>query len=270
MDIIGVDFSGAKIEGKTWVTQGHMPTAGCLFIDRIQPFLRDDLSALLEQAPPGTVVALDFPFSLPGAFLEQLSIHAITMREVWRQLPGMSLEEYWEQCKVFGTHPKRTADKHYSVSLSALNSRLVPMTYSGIKMLHDLDKAHQDRWWVPPLDSGVAPVDRITLLEVMPGAFLWSIGFDWAALKGPQGYKSSLDTRDRVISQLCVKAPIEIPNLLDFRLGFRANDDCLDSAVAALAAATWATRQDAFLHPIGEELHDAMLEGWLYALKPQT
>ena len=269
MDIIGVDFSGAKIEGKTWVTQGHMPTTGCLFIDRIQPFLRDDLSALLEQVPPSTVVALDFPFSLPGAFIKKLGIPAITMREVWRQLPGMSLEEYWEQCKAFGTHPKRTADKHYSVSLSALNSRLVPMTYSGIKMLNDLDKTHQDRWWVPPLDSGVAPVDRITLLEVMPGAFLWSIGFDWAALKGPQGYKSSLHTRERVISQLGVKASIEIPNLLDFRWGFRANDDSLDSVVAALAAAAWATNQGAFLHPRKDECEDAQLEGWLYGLKPQ-
>ena len=266
MDVIGVDFSGAKEEGKTWVTEGHMTMAGCLVIDRILPILRDDLIELLQNAHPSTVVALDFPFGLPRAFLESIGVRTDAMDEVWPKIAAMSRNDYEAKCKNFGSHPKRIGDKLYSVSISALNTRLVPMTYFGMKMLKKLREANTDRWWIPPLDTGQMPPDRITLLEVMPGAFLWSIGFDWATLKGPQGYKRSLDTRDRLVDQLCGKATIEIPNLPDFRWGFRANDDCLDSAIAALAAASWATHQDSFLHPQEDEWDDAQLEGWLYAL----
>ena len=250
------------------MTEGHMPTAGCLIIDRVQPILRDDLFELLQNAHPSTVVALDFPFGLPRAFLESIGIRTDAMSEVWPMISAMSRNDYEAKCKNYGSHPKRMGDKLYSVSMSALNTRLVPMTYFGMKMLKKLHEANTGRWWIPPLDTGQAPPDRITLLEVMPGAFLWSIGFDWATLKGPQGYKRSLDMRDHLISQLCAKATIEILNLSDFRWGFRANDDCLDSAVAALAAATWATQPDAFLHPTPEELDDAMLEGWIYATRP--
>ena len=264
--IVGVDFSGAKDEGKTWVAEGRLPSAGHLIIDRIQPFLRNDLLELLQHAPPSTVVALDFPFGLPKVFLESLGIHAATMKEVWHYIAAMSFNEYKNECKGFGTHPKRTGDKHYPVSLSALNSRLVPMTYRGIEMLHSLDKACLNRWCIPPLCSGEATVDRITLLEVMPGAFLSAIGLDWATVKGYKG-ADSLDARDRVINRLAAYEEIKVTNLLHFRTGFRANDDCLDSVVAALAAALWASDRQLFLHPIGEELSDATLEGWIYAPK---
>ncbi len=273
MNIIGVDFSGAQSEGKTWVTEGHIPTVGCLVIDRIQPMFRNDLSALLEQAPLPTVVALDFPFSLPRVFLEWLDIPANTMKQVWRQMSGMSLKEYSNQCRTYGRHPMRTVDQHYApVAMSALNTRLVPMTYYGTRMLNDLDRTHRNRWWVPPLDFGEVPQDRITLLEVMPGAFLWSIGFDRATVKSYKTAKGWLMVRNRIINQLgehARNAGIEIPNLLDYRRGLRVNDDCLDSAVAALAAASWATHQDLFLHPQQEEYDAAIREGWLYGLAPE-
>ena len=264
--IIGVDFSGATTEGKTWVAEGCLSSAGHLIIDRVQPFLRNDLLELLEHAPPSTIVALDFPFGLPRVFLESLGIHANTMKEVWRYIAAMPFNEYKNTCKGFGTHPKRTGDKHYPVSLSALNSRLVPMTYRGIEMLHNLDKACLNRWCIPPLDSGEAPSGQITLLEVMPGAFLSTIGLDWATVKGYKG-ADSLNARDRVINRLATYEEIRVTNLLQFRTGFRANDDCLDSVVAALAAALWATDRQSFLHPVSEELSDAQLEGWIYAPK---
>lgn len=264
--IIGVDFSGARAEGKTWVSEGRLLSDNRLTIDHVQPFLRDDLSEFLQEVPLGTVVALDFPFGLPKVFLESLGIHVDTMKEAWHYIAAMSFNEYKNECKAFGTHPKRTGDKHYSVSLSALNSRLVPMTYRGIEMLHTLDKACLNRWCIPPLDSVDAPTDRITLLEVMPGAFLSAIGLDWATVKGYKG-TDSLSARDRVINRLADYEEIKATNLLHFRTGFRANDDCLDSVVATFAAALWANDRRPFLHPIGEELPDATLEGWIYAPK---
>ncbi len=266
--VIGVDFSGAKAEGKTWVAEGHLPSTGRLIIDCVQPILRNDLLELLQSAAPSTVIALDFPFGLPRVFLESLSIHANTMKDVWPHIVDISIDRYKDKCKSFGTHPKRTGDKLYSVSISALNSRLVPMTYRGIEMLHNLHKAHANRWCIPPLDSCEIPADRVTLLEVMPGAFLWSIGFDRATVKGYKNAADSLNTRDDVIKKLCEYAEIKIPNLSGFRWGFRANEDCLDSLVAAIAAAKWAQNPDYFRKPDTDELADAKLEGWIYAPRP--
>ena len=263
--IVGVDFSGAQAEGKTWVAKGHMPSTEHLIIDSVQPILRNDLLELLPNLPPTTVVALDFPFGLPRVFLESLCVHENTMKDVWQHITSMSFDKYKKKCKNFGTHPKRTGDKLHSVSMSALNIRLVPMTYHGIKMLHKLDEAHTNRWWIPPLDSGEMPADRIALLEVMPGAFLRSIGFDYKTVKSYKNAEGALDTRDYVINHLSAYSGMKMPNLLDFRWGFRANDDPLDSVIAALAAASWTRNRDDFLHPKHCELADARLEGWIYA-----
>ncbi len=262
--IVGVDFSGAKAEGKTWMAEGRLTVKGDLVIDSVQPILRQDLADFLLNAAPSTVAALDFPFGLPKTFLGSLGIHADAMPGVWPYISQMSLDEFRNKCKAMGTHPKRIGDKHYSVSLSALNSRLVPMTHSGIKMLHQLDSAGPSRWWIPPLNCGDAPDGRITLLEVMPGAFLSAIGLDWTTVKS---YKraGSLSIRDSVIHQLSVYSEIKAPNLLQYRNGFRANDDSLDAVVAAFAAALWATDRPSFLHPMDDELSDAQLEGWIYA-----
>ena len=265
---MGVDFSGAKTEGKTWVSEGRIVSPEHLFIDRVQPFLRADLAEFLRCAPLGTVVALDFPFSLPRVFLDSLGIRATDMRDVWPRIAEMPLDTYRKACKGFGWHPKRAGDNHYNVSMSALNARLVPMTYHGIKMLNDLHLSNPERWWVPPLDCGEPADDRITLLEVMPGAFLWSIGFDYATVKGYKTAKDSLDTRDDVIDRLPSRAGcgnINTKNLYDFRSGYRANDDLLDCVVAGLAAAAWVTNKQSFLHPSRGEQPDAKLEGWIYA-----
>ena len=267
--IIGVDFSGARPDKNTWAAQGRLHPNGALLLDSVQPIRRDDLYDLLAGISTPAVAALDFPFGVPSVFLDHLHIPADTksMKEVWPHITAMSLDQYRDKCRSFGTHPKRTGDKRYSVNMSALNSRLVTMTYRGIEMLHKLDTAYPNRWWIPPLDAGETSVDRTTLLEVMPGALLCSIGLDYAKVKGYKSATGALDTRDGVINRLAeyANAELGIPNLLDFRWGFRANDDCLDSVVAAVGAAMWARDSSRFLHPTDDELADAQLEGWIYA-----
>ena len=265
---IGVDFSGAKNEGKTWVAFARLEHGTDLLFDRVQPFRRDDLYDYLatDVATPA-VVALDFPFSLPAPFLNSLKICADRMDDVWPVTHRMSLEAYRDQCKNHGTHPMRTADDCHPVSLSALNTRLVPMTYYGMQMLHKLATTRPKRWWIPPLNCGTAPDDRISLLEVMPGAFLSSIGLDYMTVKR---YKSNLDVRDDVIRALTAytRKAMATTNLEQYRPGCRANDDCLDAVVAAVAAAVWAQDCSRFRHPTDAERAKAQLEGWIYAPLP--
>ena len=272
--IMGVDFSGAKVEGKTWVAKGCLSSDGQMAINHVQPVLREDLIDILTNVPVATVVALDFPFGLPRVFLESLNYESLnfdfkTMKSVWPRISEMGLADYRQRCKAFGWHPKRAGDSHYPVSMSALNTRLVPMTYHGIRMLHGLDQESPDRWWIPPLDCCGSPDDKVTLLEVMPGAFLRAIGFDHATVKGYKDAKAALETRDHIIGNLAACANVKLPNLADYRWGFRANEDCLDAVIAAIAAASWALGTP-FLHPTEAELMDARLEGWIYAPESQV
>ena len=280
--IIGVDYSGAQDEGKTWIARGSLTDGGEVILNVVHPIRREDLHDLLLAVPTPAVVALDFPFSLPSVFLDQLCIRTNTMNGVWPHIADMLLGSsknpnvgtYRQRCGGFGTHPKRTGDECYTVSMSALNTRLVPMTYHGIKMLDRLSAAKPNRWWIPPRDIGPAPVDRTVLLEVMPGALLWSIGLDYGTVKGYKGAAGALDTRERVIHRLSeyAKAALGIPHLLDLRLGFRANDDSLDAVVAYVAAALWARDDNLFHRPEDHQdpavLAAARLEGWIYAPNP--
>ena len=282
--VVGVDFSGAKDEGKTWVAKGRLISQDQMTIDLVHPITRNDLAEFLQDALPGTVVALDFPFGLPKAFLESLDIGGPTIRDVWPQITAMSLDEYWDKCKAFGSHPKRICDKLHPVSMSALNSRLVPMTYHGMGMLHSLNEQHPDRWHIPPLVPGTRSNNLVTLLEVMPGALLASIGFDHATVKGYKNAANSEANRDKIINNLSAylsdnakldsdNAKLDISNLRDFRWGFRANDDSLDAVIAAINAALWAKNQTRFQQPEGDSdaavPKDVLLEGWIYALKPK-
>ena len=60
--IIGVDFSGARDDRNTWVTQGRLTSEGTLLFDGSQPVRREDLFELLATVPTPAVAALDFPF----------------------------------------------------------------------------------------------------------------------------------------------------------------------------------------------------------------
>ena len=275
--IIGVDFSGAQDERQsgTWVAQGRLEDNGALLLDSVYPILRDDLYNLLITVEPPAVVALDFPFGLPNVFLKALRIYTNTLQGVWSRAHRIPFDQFGHECTNFDTHPKRVGDQCYPVSESALNKRLVPMTYRGIEMLHKLTTARPNRWWIPPRDSGDTPPDRVTLLEVMPGALLYTIGLNRSTAKGYKKAKDALKTRCRVINRLLeyAEAEFEAVNLVEFRRGCIANADYLDAVIAIVAAALWARNEDDSLHrPEDHEnpavLEAARLEGWIYAPNP--
>ena len=273
--IIGVDFSGAKEEGKTWVAQGRLLEDGSLWLDSVQPALRDDLYQLLPQIDTPAVVAMDFPFGVPRAFAGTLCSGAPkTMPEVWKAVAGKSAPEYDAISRQFvaaNGEPKRYSDAAYhreSYSpLHQVNPNMIPMTYEGICLLYRWHKNHPGRWYVPPLDAPAGLSDAVTLLEVMPGAFLKAIGLP--GVNPGKAYKSgkkAVERRKEIIDGLAAKSGVALPNLGSVQMGCLANDDCLDAVIAAVCATAWKRHSARFRCQTGDtELAAARLEGWIYA-----
>ncbi len=274
--IIGVDFSGAEEDRNTWITLGHLNDNGKLLLDVVHPIRRADLYDLLSTIPTPAVVALDFPFGVPGKFAAHLCGNnpPADMPDLWDAVAGMDADQFSDARNQFVAdhgEPTRAGDaRHFPESYSPLhrvNPNMLPMTYQGITLLHRWHQNHPQRWHVPPLEPTAQPEETVTLLELMPGAFLRSLDLPY------NGYKrgaNALQLRERILTGLSAASRVRLPNLHTVRMGCRANDDCLDAVVAATAAAAWAQDAQRFRHPTAGELAEARLEGWIYvpALPP--
>ena len=272
-NIIGIDFSGARGDRNTWVASGHLTARGALQLDGAQMTPRQVVTELLSSVPSPVVAGIDFPFSLPRPFAEFLTTDTLTtMPDVWRALSELTLSDFIAARDAFVHRfgePKRAGDEaHFRESFSPLhkvNPNMLPMTYYGIRMLHELHQNHRDRWQVPPIPSDdVNPGESVTLLETMPGAFLRSIGTIYKGYKKPGSPQLRDERRNTILDALECRAGLEVLNLSAVRDECLANDDCLDSVVAAVTAACWAQDQLRFVHPDESELVDATLEGWIY------
>lgn len=278
--IIGVDFSGHRDDRNTWAALGDLTEDGVLLLDNVQPVRRDDLHAALSGVVAPAVAALDFPFGVPRAFAEFLS-HKTPPRQmvdVWQVVSALTAGEFVARRDEFvgrrsdlpllEREPRRAGDlAHHRESFSPLhtvNPNMLPMTYEGIRMLHRWHREQPGRWHVPPLEPIGPEPDRITLLEMMPGAFLKSIGLPY---KGYKKGRSALARRDNILDRLAQASGVDLPNLDRVRIACRANDDCLDAVVAAVGAAAWTKDSSRFHHPNRDELPDAELEGWIYVPK---
>ena len=280
--VIGVDFSGAKVENKTWIAQGILD-AGALTLSYARSIKRDDLRKLLAGIAPPACVAMDFPFCVPDEFAEYVSTsaQAFEMPDVWSTVAAMSKERFIVERDNFvrgnaDVEPKRYGDKLYRPEsfspLHKVRPNMVPMTYEGICLLRRLHQDHPQRWYVPPLDASAELSEAVTLLEVMPGAFLKSIGLPCdkpgILYKGGSSWRKA--RRVEIIDGLAKKSGIALPNLPhSVREDCLANDDCLDAVVAAVCAAAWEHYRSGFQHPAGgAELDYARREGWIYTFRP--
>ena len=272
--IIGVDFSGARADKNTWVARGLLDTDGSLMLESVQSTRREDLYRLLADLPVPAVAALDFPFGVPAQFAAFLSPRRLPndMPDLWRLIDSITADEFIRERNRFVIQhgePKRAGDrKHHPESYSplhAVNPNMLPMTYQGIRLLRRWHEEQPYRWWVPPLPLAAAADAVVTLLELMPGALLKSLGLPY---KGYKRGRDSIQRRTQILDSLSSKSGIQLPNLEAVYKGCIANDDCLDSVVAAVGAAMWAQNPDRFHHPADDELRDAQLEGWIYVLKP--
>ncbi len=276
--ILGVDFSGARADKNTWVTQGVL-SGGGLTIVSCDSTPRAALAELLASLPSGSVAALDFPFSVPEGFARRWLPGANTMPELWKAVAAMDLPGFMALRDTFVAdhgEPLRRGDLYFPECYSCLhktNPNMVPMTFRGMQMLAGLWRSGCR---VPPLpDEGrTGPV----LLESMPGAALRAFGLPF---KGYKKGQHSFELRRQVLEGLAPRSGVALPNLNRFSDCCIRNDDCLDSVVAAVAASLWsrdqtlfrlpqegpgdATRRGGTPNPDENELAAARLEGWLYA-----
>ena len=272
--IVGVDFSGHRDDRNTWVALGRLDSDGALRLDSVQPARRADLHDLLTTIPTPAVVALDFPFGVPARFAADLSPKRPlrAMPDLWRTVSGMSADDFLAARDRFvadNGELKRSGDtRHFPESYSPLhrvNPNMLPMTYEGIRLLYRWREDHPQRWHVPPLEPPPRPADTVTLLELMPGAFLKAVGLPYKGYK--KGRRAS-ELREKIIGTLADASGVPLPSLDSLRMGCHANDDFLDSVVAAAGAACWAQGSDRFRHPQPDELALARLEGWIYVPYP--
>ena len=282
--IMGVDFSGAQREvGKTWVAEGKL-IDNVLTIENCRPITREDLTNDLAGLSEPAVAAMDFPFSVPvefASFWQRLNVLAAgwEMPNVWAAAAPLSMQ--WTNSKglqaalrldKFKCEPKRSCDPPESFSpLHTARPNMVPMTFRGMAMLHDLwGRLPHGSIWVPPMPE--PPGYSITLLEVMPGAILHGLRLPF------KGYKDGRDQEQRkqrkqVRECILEKLPRQVEQVqVDLSRAYggclsNAPGDALDSVVAAIAAALWATDRTLFQLPPEQGQPNyarVQLEGWLY------
>ena len=196
--IIGVDFSGAKTDRNTWMTMGRLGCDGSLWIDTAQRIQRADLyRALLDVATPA-VAALDFPFGVPATFAAALAPDLLPadMRAAWDAVSRMTAAEFVTTRDDFVAghgEPKRAGDlRHHPESYSPLhtvNPNMLPMTWHGMNLMRRWHQESPARWHVPPLPQTGLDSETVTLLELMPGALLRSVGLPY------KGYKRGRDAQ---------------------------------------------------------------------------
>ena len=283
--IVGVDFSGAKTDSATWVTRAVLD-GDCLHLLSCQSMKRAELTELLASLPGDTVAALDFPFSVPHEFAQVWLPEAVEMPVLWQVAAEMGYEEFLTIRDTFCSkngEPMRRGDLYFPECYSCLhkfNPNMVPMTFRGMQMLHQLWKGGCR---VPPLDDSehIGPL----LLESMPGAVINSFSLPHKGYKNGQRQNQ---LREEVLDGLQERSGVPIANFDEFRDQCLQSHDCLDSLVAAVAATLWARNPARFRRP-GDapetpatqgrrraspgamsmtELEAARLEGWIYAPYP--
>lgn len=283
--IIGVDFSGAKNEGKTWICKGEL-VGKDLYITDCRDITRSELTEKLKKLKGHVVVAMDFPFSMPMEFISDFWVkrdneiqHAKSIADIWAAAGRIVEKEktnkkLWKWCGNFKNgdrrkQPMRLTDRYCAGSMSALNKRMYSMTFRGMPILHLVYSVESSRFCIPPStqDNCTKPV----LLETMPGLVLSALGLPYQGYKGKA--KISRENRACIWENLGTRSGITIcpKETLNLKDKVNKSDDCLDAVVAAIVAALWHIDQDIFHSPPkqDERISDNILkEGWLYTPCP--
>ena len=266
MEILGVDYSGARTDDRTWMTRGFMDR-GNLVLQDCRMVRRAELADMLVSLDQGSVAAMDFPFSVPQKFAQFWQPDATRMPDLWAAAATMDLAQFMACRDDFVARygePKRRCDLRFPECYSCLhkaNPNMVPMTFHGMQMLEPLWQAGCA---VPPLEPRLP--QKALLLEAMPGAALRALNLPY---KGYKKGTNALRLRQRILDGLEERSGVGIKNLDRFRDLCLGSDDALDSVVAALTATLWALDASVFWQPsfTGDNGPDAvaLLEGWLYA-----
>ena len=266
MLVIGVDYSGAKTDNNTWISQGKF-VKNDLIIETCETITRENLTSTLGKFDSPTIASLDFPFSVPEQFSNFWCPGAKDMTDLWRAASKITITDFLCFRDAFVKQhgeTKRFGDTFYPECYSCLhkaNPNLVPMTFYGMQMLDQLNRTGCS---IPPLTGD--PITQSVLLEAMPGAGLRAMGLPF---KGYKNGRHAHEKREIILTGLAKSSGLRISNLdLFFYLGMR-NHDALDSIVALVIASLWAKDPTGFRCPPQDPPMDLQLtinlEGWLYA-----
>ena len=249
--IIGVDFSGDKRDTNTWITEGQLQGAE-LTISDCRSIKRADLIGKLT-VESYAVAAMDFPFSVPIAFARYWQPDSGEMPDLWSTATNMKLCDFNAKCEGYAAqmekgkkHPLRIGDLYSIRPLSCLNTRIRPMTFYGMQMLHGLWESASG-FRVPPLDDSGR--NGPALLEVMPGAAMESFGLLYGQYKDNGDANEIKENRKAILRELASRSNVGIANLDAFRGIYLTSHDGLDSLVAAVVAARWELAKSKFHHP---------------------
>ena len=269
--IVGVDFSGAQADNATGITAATL-SGNELNIQNCGTIKRDDLTKSLKVLRNDSVVGLDFPFGVPKAFAEELAGAEgleipVQMPDLWsivhnmdERYNGEGYNRFKQICEDFvNRHGQihRRNDLILKRPKSPLKTKGAPimslMTFRGMQMLHLL---RQGGCRVPPLQDG--DCKGPTLLETMPGVLLQLFGLPYEKYKRTSNSKQLARKNSETILTGLEKGEsgLTVRNLDPFWEKCATDDNCLDSLVAAIGAASWAEQS---------ESPYAQLEGWIYA-----
>ena len=260
--IVGVDFSGAQADNATWITEARLD------VEKLQLDVLECYSikreALTEKLADGkfAVAGVDFPFSLPQRFANELQGEARTMRQIWEAIVEreMSFEEFenkrnhYVKSAAGGKLHLRAGDIYWPKALSCLQTggpNMLPMTFYGMRMLQTLWKAGCG---VPPIHDAEQK-ERI-LLETMPGTALGVWSLHNTLYKNGLGVENRRQRRERRKDILAglkdrekVGLHLHISEYLERKCIDNIGGDALDSLVAAIVAAKWRIKPSEFRHP---------------------
>lgn len=282
MRIIGVDFSGSKLERNTWLAEGDLAEEErVLTLQGRRPVRREDLAIFLERLEGPTVAAMTTPFAAPAEFADFWLPEARGMPDLWAAAARMEWLDFEAMASRFGDElrergveewPERVCDKVTLKAKSPLSSSgstiMLPMTFRGMQFLHRL-RAYPagNAFWTPPLRCPRRQ-PRTELVEILPSATLRRLGLF------RKGYKTARDATER---RLAILEGLEgLTGRLEVRAVDREalvrdcaeSDDALDAVIAAVTAAMWHLRPGLFRRPeTAEERAAAQREGWIYAPK---
>ena len=282
--IIGVDFSAAKSKNGTWITEavlqgGTLTVKRCYRPSANLAKAHAALEKMLLALPSTTVVALDFPFSIPVQFAAQLAPNASNMPDMWRAM-SRDVKQYdrFEKASEafvrFHGEMIRRSDANFGGPFSpvkSINPNMRPMTFHGMNLLHRLWTSKKG-FHVPPLRRE-SHRNGPTLLETMPGVVLRSFGLPSAGYKGRNDREARKAILDGLIHALKAGTSLTLQVHGNERKEYINNADCLDSLAAGVSAAMWHVNQSRLLLPrdsvpADEEFKRAQLEGWIYAPQP--
>ena len=285
--IVGVDFSGAQTSNSTQVTKGvlrgsDLELEPCDALPKNLPCTHNKLKKLILDLRSDSVVALDFPFSVPWAFADALTDaqkkdRAFQMPDLWgivaeAEMDYSRFEKLRNSFVERHGEVMRRGDANFAGPYSPLhvvNPSMLKMTYHGMRILHQFRKAGCR---IPPLPD--IKCKGPILLETMPGVLLRTFGLPAVnyKTKNKSNDRDPEAVRRKILDGLESKSGVKLKNFDAIKSECIKNHDKLDSLVAAIGAAMWVINESQFLTPRKsipqtEELDYALLEGWIYAPK---